>query len=141
MTFRAFVGGQLGRIPQFVSFGMTETARKGIIDWVWMASGFPRDDKRQLTAPEWVAGSEAARRVYALATAVVDDEPGGDPCAAIRAAWKRLYPVKEIRKAAPDCEFCHGEGWEEVEYTSPAGQVVSGMKRCRCGGMPQGNGQ
>jgi hypothetical protein len=136
MRFRGFVGEQLARLPQFASFG-TETHRKDLIDWVCTASGFPRDDKRQLPAPEWIASFEAGKRVQALVDALVDSETTVEPGKAVRAAWKRMYPVQEIRRAAPDCEYCAGSGWEERTGVI-AGVEVSGMKRCRCGGMPPG---
>lgn len=46
----------------------------------------------------------------------------------------------EKRIAAPDCWWCTGTGWEDIEgvvKSGPfAGQPCSGVARCRCGGMP-----
>jgi len=141
MTFRMFVGDQLGRLAQFRDFGtLPESGRKELIDWVAKASGFPNDDKRQLPGSEWIANFPAAQRVHALVNDLVEQPSIGDPGPAIKATWKRLYPTVESRIASPDCEFCRGTGWEDREFTVKdgvfAGEVRNGVTRCRCGGMP-----
>lgn len=141
MTFRMFVGDQLGRLAQFRDFGtLPESGRKELIDWVATSSGFPRDDKRALPVPEWIAGFEPARRVNALVNELLDQPSIGDPGPVIRTVWKRLFPAVEARLADKDCEHCHGLGWEEKTGTIRsgvfAGNPATGVKRCRCGGMP-----
>lgn len=140
-----FVGDQLGRLSQFRDFGtLAESGRKEIIAWVAQASGHPGDDKRTQPAPSWLAESEPARRVKALVDECCGLEAIGgkdrEPVATIKAVWGKLFPAIEAKIAAPDCEWCTGTGWEDIEgvvKSGPfAGQPCSGVARCRCAGMP-----
>lgn len=141
MTFRMFVGAQLRRLTQFRDFAtLPEPASQDLTDWVATASAFPADDKRDLPVPEWIANHEPAKRVHALVNELLEQPSIGDPGPFIRTVWKRLYPSVEARLASPDCEWCHGLGWEEKTSTIQrgvfAGNPATGVTRCRCGGMP-----
>jgi hypothetical protein len=121
MTFRMFVGDQLGRLSQFREFAMLpEDGRREIIAWVAKQSG-EKLDKRDRTALDWLSTSEPARRVKALCDELADFEQLTEPLQTIRAVWRRLNPDEkaqalEQRSAArKDCERCDGTGFVIVE--------------------------
>lgn len=145
LSFRMFVGDQVGRLSQFRDFGtLAESGRKEIISWVAQVSGHPGHDKRTQPAPNWLVESEPARRVKALVDECCGLEAIGgkdrEPVATIKAVWAKLYPSITSKTALPDCEYCRGLGWEEIEgvvKSGPfAGNPCTGVSRCRCGGMP-----